>query len=374
MPDELRVLVVGQTPPPYHGQATMIQLLLSGSYCGMRLYHVRMRFSASIEQVGAIRARKIWHLVSLVASIVWCRVVNRIEVLYYPPSGPKRVPIARDVAVLLATRWMFRRTVFHFHASGIGDFLLRLNPIVRWLAMRALGQPDVAIALAPSAPRDGQVLRAKREMIIPNGVPDPFVRKLDHARTGDGSFHILFVGALLEEKGVLDVIRASLLLLERGRDVHTSFVGAWPDDHMRHVASELISRHDAWSHFSFPGVLTGKEKWDAFRLAHAFCFPSYYQSETFPLVLLEAMAASLPIVTTRWRAIPDVVDAGSNALLVPVQSPDDCARALSRLIDDEKLCARMGESSRLRYTNLFTVYEHRNRVEKALLLAGDRVA
>jgi glycosyltransferase involved in cell wall biosynthesis len=56
-----------------------------------------------------------------------------------------------------------------------------------------------------------------------------------------------------------------------------------------------------------------------------FCFPSFFNSEAFPVVLLEALACGLPIVSTRWRGIPSIVDDGECGLLVEPRD-DQAAR------------------------------------------------
>jgi glycosyltransferase involved in cell wall biosynthesis len=61
---------------------------------------------------------------------------------------------------------------------------------------------------------------------------------------------------------------------------------------------------------NFAGRKVGIEKWTAYRCADIFCFPTYYGPETFGNVLLEAMMFELPTVSTRWRAIPDIVVEG----------------------------------------------------------------
>src|SRR5215469_11383972 len=120
------ILVVGQTPPPLHGQAIMIQAFLEGSYGDFCLTHVRMDFSRSIDEVGSFSFRKVRVLFAVMDQMVQARW-NGAEVLYYPPAGPKRNAILRDIVLLCATRWMFRKTVFHFHAAGLYEFYPRLR-------------------------------------------------------------------------------------------------------------------------------------------------------------------------------------------------------------------------------------------------------
>src|SRR5215831_9253090 len=138
------ILVVGQTPPPLHGQAIMIQSFLEGSYVDFCLTHVRMGFSRSIDEVGSFSLRKVRMLFAVLVEMVRARWQGA-DVLYYPPAGPKRNAILRDMVLLGATRWMFRKTVFHFHAAGLYEFYPRLRWWEKPLFRLAYQRPDLAI-------------------------------------------------------------------------------------------------------------------------------------------------------------------------------------------------------------------------------------
>jgi len=175
MSQSINVLVVGQTPPPVHGQAVMIERLLRGKYASVRLYHVRMAFSDSIGDVGRFRLGKIFHLLSVIVRIAYSRIVHRTSILYYPPAGPNRVPLYRDLAILLCTRWMFPRTVFHLHASGMADMYPRLPVGIRFLFRRALFHPDAVIRITRCHSADARLLQARHNYVVPNGIEDDYL-------------------------------------------------------------------------------------------------------------------------------------------------------------------------------------------------------
>src|SRR5690606_10050954 len=99
VPDKLHIPVAGQTPPPHHGQAIMIEKMLQGRYEGVVLHHVRMGFSETIEDVGGFRLRKVVELVRVIGRIVAGRLVHGARVLYYPPAGPSRLAMLRDMVI-----------------------------------------------------------------------------------------------------------------------------------------------------------------------------------------------------------------------------------------------------------------------------------
>jgi len=65
-----------------------------------------------------------------------------------------------------------------------------------------------------------------------------------------------------------------------------------------------------------------------------FCFPTFFESETFGVVLLEAMQFSLPIVATRWRGIPSIITDGDNGFLVDPKDPIGLSEKLETLLRD----------------------------------------
>ena len=96
-----------------------------------------------------------------------------MKILYYPPAGPNRVTIFRDFAILLPTRWLFGKTIFHFHASGLSEIYERLPAWQRWLFRRAYYNADAGIRLSALTPDDARQLRVRREYVIANGIDDP---------------------------------------------------------------------------------------------------------------------------------------------------------------------------------------------------------
>lgn len=87
------------------------------------------------------------------------------------------------------------------------------------------------------------------------------------------------------------------------------------------------------------GTRTGAAKAREFAWADVFAFPTRYRNEGQPLVVLEALAAGLPIVTTRHRGIPETVRGGREALLVEPGDVEGLALALVRMAADPDLRA-----------------------------------
>jgi glycosyltransferase involved in cell wall biosynthesis len=108
-----------------------------------------------------------------------------------------------------------------------------------------------------------------------------------------------------------------------------------------------IEQAGVQSSVTLHGVLTGEAKQAMFARAHVFCLPTHW--DAFPVVLLEAMAAGLPIVSTRVGGVPYMVTEEDGALLSAVGDVDSLADQLSRLARDPSRRLAMGQTNRANY-------------------------
>ena len=117
------------------------------------------------------------------------------------------------------------------------------------------------------------------------------------------------------------------------------------------------------------GAMTGEEVWGQLADADIFCFPTHYEAEAFPRVVVEAMAASLPVVSTYWRAVPAIVEEGVTGYLV---EPDDdvaLANRLEALVLDPELAHAFGRAGRARFDAKFSVAPFEAELERIVLSA-----
>ncbi len=368
----LGVVVVGQTPPPFHGQAVMIEALLRGSYDQIVVHHVRMAFSREIDEIGTLTLGKVTHLFGLVARIAYARLRFRAPILYYPPAGPRLIPVGRDIVVLLLTRWMFRRVVFHFHAAGVSELRGLLSAPFRWLYDRAYGRPDMAIALSDVSPPDGTRLQARRIKVVPYGIEDRAAALVPQVEAKSCGERILYVGAIRRSKGILVLLEAFANLAREFDSAQLVLVGQFRSPVFQEEVAELLGRLRIAGRVLLPGEMTGTDKDQAFLHASVFCYPTYFEAESLPVAVLEAMNFALPVVATRWRGIPSLIEDGITGLLVPPRDSQAILDGLRRMLADPPAARRMGHLGRERYLAHHTLRQYRHGVEQAICSADER--
>jgi glycosyltransferase involved in cell wall biosynthesis len=253
------------------------------------------------------------------------------------------------------TRPLFARTIFHFHAAGLGEFRRQVPLILRPLFDWAYRRADVTVATAVSGLKDGQSLGARHNLVVYNGIselPAHIVRSRDPRPS---VVRILFVGILKEDKGILILLEALRLMKKSGLNFEAHLIGAFQSVEFQNRALALLKAANLDRDVVFEGELHGDRLFQAYADADVFCFPSFFAAESFGLVCVEAMRASLPVVATNWRGIPEVVEHGQTGFIVPPRSAEPLTNALAQLISNPQLRAEFGRRGRERYLSHFTV-------------------
>lgn len=367
--EKTKILVVGQTPPPYGGQAIMIEGMLQNKFDRVKLYHARMSFSSDMNEIGKFKAGKVIKLVQLIINIYYYRFRFNIDSLYYPPAPPLRVPMLRDIIVLIATRWLFKTTIFHFHAAGISEMHGRLKGLLKILFEKAYFYPDICIRLSEFNPEDGKYLRSKQEYIVPNGLDDFAAPLLHHPKNTQPKVTILSVGVLCESKGVMILLEAANLLVKKEYSFKVKFMGRFESEEFKKKVLSYIDHYNLNDYIELLGVQIGMQKLMTFKNADIFCFPTFFEAETFGLVALEAMQFKIPVVATQWRGVPSVVHDQISGYLVPPRNAMLLAEKLEILINNPTLRDEMGNEGRKIYLNKFTSEIHYRQLEDIFSLA-----
>jgi glycosyltransferase involved in cell wall biosynthesis len=270
-------------------------------------------------------------------------------------------PVACALALALLKLRPGARLAVWYHADITRQRLVGrlLWPLLRSCLQRADGVAVSSQALADGSP----VLTSSscRPRVIPFGI-DPAEW---HSRTGvpsqgqpvgDPDRPFLFVGRLVYYKG-LEPLLAALQRVDAARLV---IVGEGP---LRGRLAREIDRRKLAGRVRLAGELEEEEMRQAMAHARALILPSTLPSETFGVVQLEAMAAGLPVISTRLpTGVAEVNEDGRTGRLVAPGDSASLAAAMRELIERPDLGQAWGEAGRRRVSDLF----HRDAMATAL--------
>lgn len=364
-------MLIGPSPPPYHGVSVMTDVMETALRAiGCKVARVD---TADRRQLGNVGRLDIGNVV-LGVKHAWqswrAARTGEIEVTVLPVSQAA-LPVLRDALFAVGPALCGSHIVLHLHGSYFGRFYQEasfgVRSAVRWLTRRA----SLALVLSENGCANFEgLLPPDRIKVLPNAVPDLGTGPGEGATRGSGTFRVLYLANLVRTKGYLDVLRAAAMLKRRISRFEVLLAGEVYDG--AEEAAALVEKHDLVGTVRFEGVVTGATKERLLRTADVLAFPTYYPFEGQPLVLLEAMAAGLPIVTTRQGYIADTVEEGGNAIIVPARSAEALATALADLWREPARRERMGQRSRHLWESRYRPELLAQRVEEILKLCAPR--
>jgi glycosyltransferase involved in cell wall biosynthesis len=177
--------------------------------------------------------------------------------------------------------------------------------------------------------------------VVPCGV-DTELFTPPASRARDDAVEILTVARLVRGKGLSVMIGALGRLRERGVPARLTIVGDGP--YLRPLQA-LVDALDLSQRVTFMGAMGQEQLRERYAEADVFCMSSF--AEGVPIVLMEAMAMELPVVTTSVMGIPELVHDGVSGILIRPGAEVELADALERLARDPELRRRMGRAGRL---------------------------
>ena len=118
---------------------------------------------------------------------------------------------------------------------------------------------------------------------------------------------------------------------------------------------DVVERDSLHDVVEYVGPQYGASKYGWFYRADIFAFPTNYQNEAFPLVLLEALSTGCPVVTANVGGIPEIIKDGTNGYLVAPENAKELAQKLAILIANPELRSRMAKRGRHDYEKKYTL-------------------
>jgi len=393
----MKLLVFAHIPPPHHGQSYMVKLMLDGfggdqrkhpatppaAPYNIECYHIDVRLSQRLEEIGDMRTEKAFLLFFHCLRAIWYRFRYGLDNFYYVPTPGKTSALYRDWLVMMLCRPFFKRVILHWHAAGLAKWLETCAQMrARAFTYRLMKEADLSIVLSKYNRADAEKLFPKKIAVVTNGIPDPcpgYERDLlprrrarlearrrllsgetltTELRTSSGDdpqmVRVLYLAHCTREKGAFDAIAGVALANKKLAEQHSPFflrltvTGSFITPEDRVDFEKLMADGTISGCVHYAGFVSGDEKDKLLRSSDIFCFPTFYPNENQPVNLIEAMAFGLPVLTTRWRSLPEVFPTGYLGL-VDVRSPEQIANGLLELLSQD------GDALRTLFLKNFTL-------------------
>lgn len=359
---QFKILYLIQLPPPVHGVSLMNHYVSSSKKIneGFNIEILRLHFSVSIDELRKKHFKKFIlsfrHLFHLVVTLVKFK-----PDLVYFSLIPVGIGFLRDLIFVTALKISSTNLLYHLHNRGIAHYAQK--GIWRKLYEYAFGNTNIIHVSEGLLKHEIEILDLKntKTFIVGNTIkPVEITRK----EKTSGPIELIFLSNYLPEKGLMVLLEAFARLKKDKYNVKLNTYGSTFQKEEDAKYIKYIQENDLVEYVNFNGPVFNKEKYEILANTDIFIFPSYFSEECFPLSLLEAMHAGLPIIATKIGAIPEIIEDGKEGLLVEPKDIVKISEKVIQLINDPDLRIELGRNALKKFEEKYAYSKFEKQMER----------
>lgn len=207
-----------------------------------------------------------------------------------------------------------KRIVYHFFGGNFQEQYEALPSFFKWVLNTTILKSDTVFFETLQLMSYFEAKRSINASWLPNA------RKPIETKTTKIEFKkkFVFISRVIPQKGINIIVEAAKLL---PNDYCIDIYGPIDD---RHYENTIFKN----SSVTYKGVLQPEEITTTLLNYNVLLLPSYFEGEGYPGIIIESLALGMPIITTNWKALPEVVTDGDNGLLIPIKDSKKLSEAM----------------------------------------------
>lgn len=256
----------------------------------------------------------------------------------------------RKIVYVFISKLYRKKIILHIHGGEFNLFYDR-SSINKYLITTTLNTVDMIIIISSRLSSDiKEKTKNKNIKILFNSINTlKFSSQSNNIRKSKATNNVIYLSKLSSKKGIFDLLSAIPLVINKRSSAKFIICGNGMLDECRRICEEKDISHSV----EICGWVSGQEKIKLICNADVFVLPSY--CECFPVAIIEAMAAGLPIISTCVGGIPDIIKDGLNGYLIQPGDIESLANKILILLENRQLRNKMGELNVKKAKDMFDV-------------------
>lgn len=356
IPSKKKIIFFLHFPPPIHGSSMMGKQIIESKLINEKFSceYINLGTSRSINEIAKNPFKKIFIYINILFATLYKLLFFKPDLCYVAITA-KGIAFFKDSIISLFIKLFSVKIIYHFHNKGVINYQ---DNFLYNLFYKAVFHNSKAILLSKQLYYDiRKYVPESSVYYCPNGIPDRLSSESRYLKKKKELFRLLFISNLIKSKGVFILLEACKILKNKNLNFECIIIGA-ECEISKITLEQKISEFNLGGIVQYHGPKFGDQK-DKYLLdADIFVFPTY--DECFPIVIIEAMQFSLPVISSFEGGIPDLVIDGETGFLCKQRDSICLSEKIEFLIRDLELREKMGTAGRKRYLDYFT-FEHYER-------------
>lgn len=254
-----------------------------------------------------------------------------------------------------------KKTIAHLHGGSFETFWNEMNPLRKWFAKQLFKKIDLILVASTYWKTFFESKYFPNQIeIVNNPINEDFVREIEKLKDVKRNKEFLFVGSLGERKGTYDLLKVA----ELNKELSLTLIGnSEKTGDFENIENIIAQKKLNNVTLVKSDRLALKEKVSYFSESGCFIFPSY--AENFPLVIIEAAAAGMPIISTRVGAVPEFFKDQQDILFAEAGDIKQINAAINHIVRNKTAANQLGINARRVYEEKLTLSVIINQLEKA---------
>ena len=362
MKNSIKVLIIGQIPPIINGQSlvtkSVLDILVEADYQVEFLPLTNLNHGHSLFLI----LEKFKYYLKIIFRFLK-QTVSGNYIVYL--NGARSIGgTFRNVPFLIISKILRNKTILHFHCGDIDDFINSQNKIVKFLLLFTYKLADKLIILSPTLRKNFSQLESNNLVIIENGINSSFYKPKIIQESEP--IKILYLSNLILSKGYFHVLIAidnlvnSLSLKNIECNFCGEFLTSYDDPEFNSIEKMKMDFHGYIAHnnlgkyVNYKTHVVDEEKNTLLNESHILVLPTNYSTEAQPLSIIEAISRGNVIISTNFRAIPDMVVDNYNGKFVAFGDPLSIAQNILYFINNSTEFNNYSKNSILIFQKSFT--------------------
>jgi glycosyltransferase involved in cell wall biosynthesis len=375
-----KIILVGTLPPPVNGQSMAFKIIvdwLSNEKLPVKIVNIANRNILGEKRFSYLNRIIDYTLVAF-QLVFFCLQGKSIV---YIQTSQSKMGFLRDKLIVSISKFFGAKVIGHLHGGNYNQFYEEQSPVFKRTIKKFLLDFDKTIVLSSNLKPmfDFQPLMRHRIITVLNGVGE--VNHLTKAKSiqdysKENPLQLLYLSNLIESKGYLVFLDALNQLKQNGIFFEAKFCGLFRAENDQssyespeHAEADFLMRIEAYQLVDcvkYIGLVRGKEKEDLLKKAHFFVLPTAYTNEGQPLSIIEAMSFGCVVVSTNYRAIPEMITHGHDGLLIDKPQPDAIVECITACLNDKPLYTTLSGNAIQSFNEKFTGSVHCQKIASIL--------
>lgn len=356
-----KILFILHIPPPVNGAAIMGGILKNSEKINNEFNSdfINLTTSFSLNQIGKSNSQKLLTTLKIQYQIIKALLTNNYTLCYITLTS-SGLGFYKDLLMVLILKLFRKKIIYHFHNKGVKN---NSKTVFKKKLYSFVFKNTKSILLSPLLYQDiEEYVDETNVYYCANGITDSTpaqgVQK-SISLLNQNPLKFFFLSNMMRDKGVFVLLDACKILKNKNLHFECHFVGDWSEISENTFTTKIKSL-EIEDYVVAHGKKYGEDKIAYFMSSDIFIFPS--SNDCFPLVLIEAMQYSLPVISTFEGGIPSLVVDKKTGVLVQQNNATALAEAMYSLSIDPNKRKQMGAAGRQRYEDLYTTEHFENRI------------